>query len=582
VRFLSTLPVLLLATIACAQNAGAAPATAVEKGIISGTVVRAETGEPLAGMEVSISSTAQRDMITQVVAGSDGRFSFKDVSRGKYSLIAQGQGYSPQAYQQHGQYSTAIAVGPGLNTQNLVFELRPDASISGVVVDEENETVRNGQVWLIERSGSADGKFTTRTLQTAALDDQGRYRFRHLRPGSYLVAVAAQPWYAQDPPSAPQAAQLPVEVESTEKSKTVPTSDAPQSDAIPAANETQDTSLDVTYQVTFYPNATDPEMATPIQLQGGERMTADITLRTVPGLHLTIRNLGKNPSRPTSAFVQQRLFEGVPLPLNARSQQSSPGFIRLSGLPPGRLLVNLQTLNGKQWKTGIQEIDLVTDAEINASEMSSNNVTVEGIVRFSDGTVPNAAYIHFFNRSTGENFGARVSPTGVFALQEAVSGGSVYEVAANVPDAAVQGIRATGAKVMGRSIVFPRTGSVQLTITMTKGLGRIDGTVLRNNTPVSQSMVVLVPQTFEGNMGLVRRDQSDSDGTFSLYQVVPGRYTLVAIANGWDLDWQNPAVLRPYLERGQLVDVTANRTYKVSVAEQSDTNEATRETHINP
>ena len=90
-------------------------------------------------------------------------------------------------------------------------------------------------------------------------------------------------------------------------------------------------------------------------------------------------------------------------------------------------------------------------------------------------------------------------------------------------------------------------------------------------------MVVLVPQSLEGNVDLFRRDRSDSDGTFSLYQVLPGRYTVVAIENGWDLDWQNPAVLRPYLEHGELIEVTGIRTYKLSVAAQESHGSATTE-----
>ena len=101
---------------------------------------------------------------------------------------------------------------------------------------------------------------------------------------------------------------------------------------------------------------------------------------------------------------------------------------------------------------------------------------------------------------------------------------------------------------------------MDLTLTLLAGAGRIDGTVLREGKGVSQAMVVLVPQSLQGNADLFRRDQSDSDGTFSLYQVVPGRYTVVAIENGWNLDWQNPDVLRPYLEHGESVEVTGSGT----------------------
>jgi hypothetical protein len=116
---------------------------------------------------------------------------------------------------------------------------------------------------------------------------------------------------------------------------------------------------------------------------------------------------------------------------------------------------------------------------------------------------------------------------------------------------------------------------VELSVTLSQGAGRIDGTVLRDGKGLSQAMVVLVPQSLEGNLDLFRRDQSDSDGTFSLYQVLPGRYTVVAIENGWDLDWQNPDVLRPYLDHGELIEVTGSRTYRVSIAAQGGHGSAT-------
>ena len=540
-----------------AQDRSVASAT-TEKGIISGTVVRAETAEPLAGIAVFISATAHRDESVQVVTGSDGSFVFNDVARGKYSLTAQGPGYSLQAYQQHWQYSTAIAVGPGLNSRNIIFQLVPDASISGIVVDEENDPVRTGQVFLLEETGKIDGKPAGLVSQTAALDDQGRYRIRHLRPGSYLVAVAAQPWYAQDAPAAPQSVQLSIDGESTDSSE--------QTSAV---QRTQDaTSLDVAYRTTFYPDAADPEMATPVQLRGGERATLDFTLRAVPSLHLTIRNLGKNPSQPTTAFVLQPVYEGASVPINARSQQIAPGFLRLSGLPPGHLSVNLRSFNGKEWKNDTREIDLFADAEIDASENSAHSVKVKGLVRLADGSPAVGAHIRIFNRATHEAYGAQISSNGAFELQETVPGNERYEVAIrNVPDSAVHNISAIGARVEGLSLMFPRAGSVKITVSLVKGMGGIDGTVLRDGKPVSSSMVLLIPQNLVGNIDLVRRDQSDSDGTFTLDQIVPGRYTLVAIANGWDLDL-TPAVMMPYLEQGQVVEVTASRTHKLSVTEQ--------------
>ena len=69
-------------------------------------------------------------------------------------------------------------------------------------------------------------------------------------------------------------------------------------------------------------------------------------------------------------------------------------------------------------------------------------------------------------------------------------------------------------------------------------------------------MVVLVPKNPEGNRDLFRRDQSDLDGTFVFHRVVPGSYNVVAIENGWDLDWAQPEIIAAYAKRGVPVQVT--------------------------
>ena len=50
-------------------------------------------------------------------------------------------------------------------------------------------------------------------------------------------------------------------------------------------------------------------------------------------------------------------------------------------------------------------------------------------------------------------------------------------------------------------------------------------------------------------------NQSDSDGTFNFSRVPPGDYTIVAIENGWKLDWAKPNTMKPYLARGEQVRV---------------------------
>ena len=80
-------------------------------------------------------------------------------------------------------------------------------------------------------------------------------------------------------------------------------------------------------------------------------------------------------------------------------------------------------------------------------------------------------------------------------------------------------------------------------------------------------MVVLVPRNISAFLGLIRRDQSDSDGSFALRDVVPGQYTVVAIQDGWTLDWAQPQVIGSYLPKGVAVTITENSGKLVRLSE---------------
>src|ERR1700727_394766 len=93
------------------------------------------------------------------------------------------------------------------------------------------------------------------------------------------------------------------------------------------------------------------------------------------------------------------------------------------------------------------------------------------------------------------------------------------------------------------------------------------GTVTRAGKGFAGAMVVLVPNNPEVDHDLFRRDQSDLDGSFLLRGVVPGSYTLLAIENGWDLDWSQPLVIAAYLKHGRRIPVSSQGGRPMNVAE---------------
>src|SRR5205814_10267610 len=121
---------------------------------ISGVVVDAISSAPLARVQIAIAPVTKRNEFRTLVTGEEGRFLFDNVEPGKYTLTAERRGYLTEAFDQHGQYSTSIAVGPKLQSENLLFRLHADASISGTVTDEQNEVVRNAEIILFQQATS--------------------------------------------------------------------------------------------------------------------------------------------------------------------------------------------------------------------------------------------------------------------------------------------------------------------------------------------------------------------------------------------------------------------------------------------
>ncbi len=513
------------------------------------------TGQPVAGASVAIAPTAQgteREISKTVTTGADGRFAFAGLSRGKYSLMAAAHGFMLQYFERHGMYATAIVAGPDLDSEHLVFRLQPDASVEGQVIDENNDPVQNAMVRLFQPS-MEDGRQRTLPSEQGQTDDQGHFRIGHLAPGTYYLAVSARPWYAQN-------SRMTLRRKSGN-------ADADARSAQEAA------ALDVTYPLTFYPDSADSAGASPIVLHPGERATADVVMRAVPGLHLKIRtsNPGGSGGTGVAGFprVSQRIFDGyLDSVFNTPISSMEPGIVEISGLAPGHYVIEMpgskEVADKGGNRGGYREVDLAGDLELSAGD-NSGFATVYGTVLFEGAQrVPAGVAIQLSNEETGESFGSEISDKEQFEF-EGVKPGRYTVVLQGSGGYFLRKMSATGAKLTGRTLEIPNGSSVQISAIVGRGVAQVDGVALRAGKPSSGAMIVLVPQDAAHNSPLFRRDQSDSDGTFTLPNVVPGQYTVIALANGWDLEWSDPAALQPFLKGGKAVQVTGDGKMQIEV-----------------
>lgn len=544
---------MVIAGCLLAQEQPAANGTSLQ---ISGVLVDAVTGQPIRQARVAIAPVANRDALTTIVTGENGRFLFSNLTTGKYGLTAQRHGYLTRSFNQHDQYSSSIVVGPDQDSSSLIFRLPPECAISGKVSDEAGEPVGSAQV-ILYQTGTAGGEQGPRLRQRRVADDEGFYHFGHLPSGKYLIAVVGSPWYAQRP-----AAQ-----EETYSIFRDGGFNRPGSDPGTYLEEQGRSPLDVAYPITFYPGVTEANAATTIVIRDGERFVADITLQPVQALRIRVPADDKGGSSKTDFLhLQVRLFDGSPVNVSAETRVLSSGDLDIVGLAPGHYEATILDHHGDtRAVTRSGEMEALASGDINLQHETAPVAVTANVQLDASAPAPLQGYLQLYNSKTREAVSEQVSAEGEVEFKRTIQPGT-YEVSVNNNRGEfIKAISATGATVSGRTLEVKGSGHLTLAVTIARGQGQIRGVALRDGKPVAGAMIVLVPSDPGHNQILFRRDQSDSDGSFTLPVVVPGKYTLLALANGWDLEWLNPAVLKPYLPGGESLQIQQDGKYDVKV-----------------
>jgi Carboxypeptidase regulatory-like domain len=510
--------------------------TAPVKFRISGRTVNAVTGQILAGSEVSIGKADQFDSTVQkMLTGTDGAFAFTVQDPGKYLLEGKRNGFRKQGYEQHGAYLSAVVVGQGLLSENLVFRLRPDARITGTIVDDESEPVPNASIYLFRTDASIGLRAIYLESQTTS-DDRGTYHFAHLESGWYYIVVSAQPWFG---------------------------SFAPVAEAMNPSSP-EKTAFDLVFPTTFYPGVTDSASASQIVLEEGQKYTADLNLTAIPALRVHLDHFNANPAKPRGATLRQKIFGTT---INTFSQRQTPldDSIEIRGVPPGKYVLDIQSYDATR-ATISTFINLVGDMDLDV-DRSPSMPPIRGTVRLDGGVnLQPQAFVRLWNSHTDETLDAQIGQTGEFTFDaDFVTPGSYSVFVVNGLNSTICSLSATGAQVAGQTIRIAGSKQVQLGITLCQNLSTINGTARSKGQPAAGAMILLVPENPELNLPLFRRDQSDSDGTFTLRDVVPGRYKILAIENGWDLEWANSALLKPRLLHVESSEVQPSKTYQTAV-----------------
>jgi uncharacterized protein (DUF2141 family)/5-hydroxyisourate hydrolase-like protein (transthyretin family) len=512
---------------------------------IAGTVVNAQTGEPVRGATVSVLALEDSHSIASTQTGSDGHFSVDGLPAAKYQLTASKRGYSTAAYDEHGDFSSAIVTGDDPNsnfdTTHLVFRLTPGAALRGVVTADGGDPVADAEVMLFKKpQGYAPGERIVQQ-ETAITDDIGTYEFSNLSPGEYLLAAKATPWYAMhgNPPSPGQTSATP-----------------------------PNSALDVAYPITYFDSTTDEASASPILLAQGSRMDANLTLHAVSAIRLQISAPRRQDGQLARPQLRQTIFGETVNNVSAGFlDAATTGSTEFVGVPPGQYELTQGDPPRVVELDATASLQVEPGAGLPAFPVAGTLETADGkpVTSFAMVTLEPADAAQglkplesSFNKGA---FSFPAVPVGAWKLSAQVDG---------LPES-VLSIVAAGQAHSG-SAVTVHDHPLTLVARVTSGGPSVEGFARKDGKGVSGVMVLLVPRALStlpdpSMLDRIRRDQSDSDGSFSLHDAAPGQYSVLAIQDGWDLDWTRPGILARYLPAGIPVTVKATSENAVRLAE---------------
>jgi hypothetical protein len=495
---------------------------------VEGRVVNASTGEPMHKALVWLSRRQAKSDV-KLIGSTDpeGKFRFKRVRPGDYTLAAQRNGFLER------RHDSVLALKANDHLKDIVLRLSPAGAISGKVIDEDGDPVAGAEVRLwyrtnyfgqdrLERYGGA-------AYQT---NGNGEYRFDGLAPGSYFV-------------------------------RATPNNGVETSLDDQFVNSNGDPILlrDV---ATYYPGALFVDNASPIRVSGGEEQGGtDVRLRRSKAFRISGNVVGFEPATPPDLKVFISRVEKGTYWLVGDVAVSSNGGFAVNKLLPGTYELSLHRTG-----TNVRGKTLVAVTSTDVTEVTITpyvpaqvklRVAVEGDGR----TTPLAGIAHL--RRNPLDYGAWCHfEDGVCDLRDVEPGKHLLDIRTSA-DGYIKSVRSGERRFSPRAIDVPE-GGLALDAILSRAMAQIDGQIEEEGQNKSLVGVVLVPVTTgEEIADLPRMTSLDQHGHFSFLNLPPGKYRLFAAEEVQYAQWSNPDLVRELESKGTALELQERESLRVQL-----------------
>lgn len=495
------------------DSVGQASGTAV----IRGRVISAESGTPVRRAQVRLSNAEARENRLSST-DEEGRYEFRELTGGRYSLSVSKGGFITLQYGQRRPLEPArpLELAAGQTLDKIDFLLPRGSVIAGRIADEYGEPISDVAVQAMRLQFVSGQRRLVNAGRAEATDDLGQFRIFGLPPGTYLVTATVR-----NPAMGPN-------VEETSG-----------------------------FAPTYYPGAASAADAQRIALGLGQELTG-VGFSLIPARLSRVSGTVVNSqgqatggvtvmARPAVGDTGPPMMAGI----GGGGQTRADGSFTLTGVPPGDYLIEARTRPRDTTAGGIEAEFGSSAVAVHGEDLSgvtivtSRGVTVAGRVSFdaqgSTQSLPSRASLQVVAQSPSLNMplmgrmpgDGRVAENGGFELRS-LSGPNLIRVS-NVPSGwMLKSVTLNGVDITDALYEFRGEGRLGgLEIVLTNRLTSVAGEVTGERDAPVQDYVVLVFSDDSSQWGFqsrfIRTARANQDGRFEIKGLPPGRYLGVAL-----------------------------------------------------
>jgi hypothetical protein len=485
---------------------GQLPATDVEKpgtATLRGHVLAADTGRPLRKAQVRIFAGEIREN-RLATTDDDGRYEFKEVKAGRYTINATKGSYISLSYGQTRplEAGTPLEIKDGPTVERVDFSLPRGAVITGRIFDEFEEPLSDVMVAPM-RYQFVQGK---RTLvgagRQSSTDDNGEFRLFGITPGQYYLQAT---WRSNTP-------------------------FGPGSENQPA------------YAPMFFPGVLDAAEAQRFTI-GISQQLSDLVMALKPTKAVRISGtVLTSDGRPATGMLNVLRIAGMGFVGNLGAMIRPDGSFQLNGVAPGEY--QLRTFpngpSGPDAETAMAKITVAGDDITDLQLVASKPVSVAGRVIVDAAaaqSLPASLFVAAFPMD-GPNFGGggpgRVADDYTFVLKTA-PGRARISLSNSPAGWSIRAVRLNGADVIDSGIEFKPNQNVRgLEVELTNKVSMVTGLVTTGRSEASRDYTAIAfPQDSDRwkdtNSRYIRTGRPDQDGRFKISGLPSGDYLLIAV-----------------------------------------------------